>query len=451
MPILQTPSGTRAEDILRQVNQAGNRPPNGGDQATTQKWVMEQLNNDPAYNPGLRNPIRTNVPQSQQDYIMRLLAESKATEDPKANVNKLTNGYYKSPEFAEQTQAYTDALQHLEDMLGGKLKLCVADAYYLVENAYGNAYLSEKEYRENIMKSSAFIKEWMKQNGMDAHNNDDVHLAIQKFMSEKLTITKSSTGREYGATVKLVSHLPFYYDFEDNGGEKDHKNFFLTKCLATGSGQCSSLPAVYLTLAEALGVKAYLSVAPQHSFVKYQDNNGNILNYEPTSNWKMSDKWYQDNMHITPQAIRNHIYLDTLNSRQIIADCMIYMAWGYMKKHGSADGSFVSRCLDQASKEFPYENLYVHFVHSSMLCRMLNTICYYEGLQSMDDVRRSKQASELYSELEKNEDLIKRQGYTPMPAELYDLLLKEHEFKGRLQDSLHINRKVKRNLFTEIN
>ena len=74
---------------------------------------------------------------------------------------------------------------------------------------------------------------------------------------------------------------------------------------------------------------------------------------------------------------------------------------------------------------------------------------YYEGLQSDDDIKNSKEASHLYSELQRNEELIRRLGYTPMPADLYNQLLKEHEFKGRVQDSLHINGKVKRNLFIE--
>ena len=88
------------------------------------------------------------------------------------------------------------------------------------------------------------------------------------------------------------------------------------------------MPAIYLILAEALGVKAYLSTAPEHSFIKYPDKNGNIVNYEPTSNWKISDKWYVDNMAISAQAVRNHIYLDTFNKRQIIADQMLSLAIG---------------------------------------------------------------------------------------------------------------------------
>ena len=122
---------------------------------------------------------------------------------------------------------------------------------------------------------------------------------------------------------------------------------------------------------------------------------------------------------------------------------------GLSEKHGSADGSFVNQCLGGADKEFPYENLYARFVHSSMLGRMLNMTIYYEGLQSDDDIKNSKEASHLYSELQRNEELIRRLGYTPMPADLYNQLLKEHEFKGRVQDSLHINGKVKRNLFIE--
>lgn len=335
----------------------------------------------------------------------------------------------------------------MKDMLSGKQPLSVADAYFTMEQAYGNCYLTQKEFQTQIKRSADFIREWMRENDLDSHNNEDMHLAIQRFMSEQLTIYKSYSNDNL--SIKSATHNRFYYDYDDYQGEKDYKNYFLTKCLATGSGQCSSLPAVYLCLAEAIGAKAYLSLAPQHALIKYPDNKGHILNYEPTSNWKMSDKWYMDYMGITGEARRNHIFLDTFNSRQIVADAVIFLGLSYLKKNGSADGSFVMDCIHTANSQFAHDNVIGHTLYSSLLARMLNAIIYNEGIKNDEQLAKSEAAMEYYKGLEQNEIIIKQLGYTPIPEQFYNDMLKEQEFKGKAQQSLGIDTKKKRDLFIE--
>ena len=223
----------------------------------------------------------------------------------------------------------------------------------------------------------------------------------------------------------------------------------LLKCLATGGGQCSSMPVVYLSLAERLGATAYLSLAPQHSFIKYPDKAGNIVNYEPTSNWKISDKWYADNMAITPEARRSGIYLDTLNSRAIVADCILSLAAGYMQKYGSADGRFVDDCLGASMPCFKRPHIQALFIKSAQLARMLHTVVINTGIRSFDDIPKSPQANEYYTALSKNEALIKNLGYRDEPRELYAQLIRESEFKGKVQAEKGIDGKHKRSMFTK--
>src|SRR5690606_10776946 len=104
------------------------------------------------------------------------------------------------------------------------------------------------------------------------HDAEALHMGIQKFMGDTLYI--HSNGKRKG-------HLPYYYDFIDPIG-KDRRNYFVTKTLATGSGQCHTLPVVYLLLAEALGVEAYMAYNPQHSFIRFRNNGGSVINYETT-------------------------------------------------------------------------------------------------------------------------------------------------------------------------
>jgi hypothetical protein len=248
--------------------------------------------------------------------------------------------------------------------------------------------------------------------------------------------------------VHTKQHLPFCYDYEDFKGEDDFRNFFLTKTLATGSGQCNSLPAVYLILAEALNAPAYLSFAPHHALIKYPGDNGIIHNYEPTSNWNITDDWYMDHLFISPEAMQSGIYLDTLNKKQIVANCMVDLAHGYLQKFGLTDGVFIANCMKEAEKYFPrHNNITVHFLFSCCLARKLDKVLRANKITDLKDISKVPEAKIIYEALSQNEEMILRLGYRDEPREIYDQLMKEAEFKGIRQKSMNFNDKQKRSLY----
>ncbi len=347
---------------------------------------------------------------------------------------------------------FVAAYQHINDMLTGKTKLSVADAYYTMERGYGNPYLTKPEYDGILAQSVDFIRNWMQQHNLDPKDNLSVHLAIQKFMSQSLTVSKAITLKDGKKQFKTVTHQPFFYDYDDYQAFKDHRNFFLTKCLATGSGQCSSMPAVYLVLSEALGVKAYLSFAPMHSFIKYPDNSGAIQNYEPTSNWEISDKWYMDNMFISQEARNSGLFLDTLNSRQVVAHCVFDLCFGYTRKNDWWDHAFLKDAILSAAKYFPRNNNLVGLAMYSVYLRsLLFTIMRANHIKAVDDIPSNVDAMSVYQEFLGNEAYIKRLGYQDVPDTMYAGLMQEHEFKGRLQKMRNYNGKQKRSLFISTN
>lgn len=390
--------------------------------------------------------VRTAVAQKQRE-IEQLIGEIKVSQ--KVPFKHLSS----TPDTIgneKATRAFAPALQHLQDMLRGKAALSVADAYYTMESAYGNPYLTRKQFYDIIHQSAAFIKIWMQQNRLDQRDQYAVHNAIQKFMSGELSITIVTRHNEKGSTAKTITHRPFYYDYNDYQGGQDYRNFFVTKCLATGFGQCNSMPVVYLLLAEKLGVQAYLSFAPQHSFIKYPDNHGYILNYEPTSNWEISDKSYKDNMFISPRAVSSGIYLDTLGSRQIVANCIFDLAVGYMRVDRTLNDDFVLACLRAGNTYFPrHNNLQALFIYSVHLKTRLRGVLINHGITDIAQIDSDPEARALYQEYLGNEADIARLGYQDMPVGMYEALIKEHEFKGKVQNVRNINGKEKRNLFEE--
>lgn len=347
-------------------------------------------------------------------------------------------------------KGFEDALKRLNDMLSGKVRLSVADAYYTIENAFGNTYLTREEYNNIIKESVGFIKAWMVENKLNPGDNYMVHYAIQKFMSEPLTINKVIKGKDNATIIEPITHQPFHYDYNDYDGYKDYRNLFLTKCLATGFGQCASMPAAYLVLAEGLGVKAYLSFAPQHSFIKYPDNSGYINNYEPTSNWEISDKWYKDNMFISAKAVESGIYLDTLNYRQIVANCIFDLATYYIIVDRTGREDFIINCLRSGTPHFPKNNnLPSLFVYGMHLKTMLRESMRKYGITNIDDITKAPEAKKLYDEYMGNEAYITKLGYQDIPAGMYEEMLNHQEFRGKIQKEYNISGKDKRSLFSK--
>lgn len=439
-PTQKMPMGATSQDIINQQNRQamqmmGYNPPAvpSSDPYERHQFIINQNNQS----------VNLSRQFQQEKELLNLLNEVHATEkgSPKVDMK-----YFKTPEFAAKIKSYTDALQNTKEQLTGKRKLSVADAYFIMENAYGNSYLTKKEYDNILNEGAEFMQKWLVQNGYNPNDNEAKHLAIQKYLKDTLTITIISP--DGIKPPQKITHYPYFYDYEDFKGEKDYRNYFTTKCLATGSGQCNSLPAVYNSFAEKLKAKSYLTFAPLHSFIKYPDNSGKIKSYEPTSSWHISDPWYSDNMFISPKAKESGIYLDTLNRKQIVANCVIDLAFGYLKKHGASDGEFVKECITTAMQYFPKKNnIQAYFVYSSLLARQLEMVLYQNQITDLKDINKSPEAVQLYSALLKNEEVIKQLGYQDTPEELYEELMQEHEFKGKKQQEKNLSGKEKRNLF----
>lgn len=345
-----------------------------------------------------------------------------------------------------QQKKYDDALQTLKDMLSGKKQLSIAGAYYTIENAYGKPYMGKEEFLKQLKESAEFIKAWLQQNNYSHDDAEARHYGIQKFMSEELSITQAVKDDNH-ANFQTTIHKPFHYDYEDFSGEKDFRNFFVTKLSATGTGQCNSMPAMYLCLAEALNTEAYLSFAPQHSFIKYKDAEGVLHNYEPTSNWHITDRWYQDNMFISAEAKRSGIFLDTANSRQLIANCMVDLAHSYMVKFDAWDEKFIADCITSSKVAYPRDNnINTYFVYSRLLERKIEAMMYKNKVTKIEDAVKIPECQQLISAYRQNERKITELGYRPLPEKLYKQMMEEYEFKSKLQKEKSDSKK-KRALF----
>ena len=399
--------------------------------------IKQSMSNDPAYKSIGSDPIQQLRPNFHElvDDVME-----KAKKMSPLNKQKVAS-----------VQTYADnkkALDVIKKQLDGLAHLSLAEAYYEIEQAYGNPYLSKNEYYDVINESKEFILQWMNQRNLDQKNPEAVHYAIQKFIGSKLSIRIKKGSEDVIETTKI--HFPFFYDFEDYKGEKDHRNFFVTKALATGSGQCNSLPALYLILAEQLGVQAYLSFVPHHALIMYPRNDGSLVNYEVTASTKLSSKWYKEILHIKTEAIKSGIYLKPLNKREIIGNLAIDLAHGYIRKNGLYDIKLINDCIKTASNQFPKQNnLYIHLMRSFKFSLMLEMEMEKQHIVDKDNIPKGSQADKLYNLLLKNEALIFHLGYHKLPDNIYNNLMDQHAVNKRKQNDLLLNGKKTRNLFID--
>lgn len=392
-------------------------------------------------------PPALNRQQQQHLEIQRQLALLNDVSATDRYLQK--NKFYESDRFKQSIDPYEKAFSYFNDMLEGRREVSLKDAYYEMESAYGGLQLSKAEYDQLIEKSANFIRQMILQAGLNLNDQQALHWGIQKFMGDTVTLKVKRTDN-IGLMAEIPrKHLPFHYDYVDARAMDDFRNYFVTKTLATGTGQCNSLPAVYLILAEALGAETYLSFAPQHSFIKYIDENGKIRNYEPTVNWHFSDQDYIKEMPIMTAAIQNRMYLDTLNKEQVVASLMIDLGYGFYRKNWIADGTFIRKCIEVGASHIDNSNgnMMAQKLKSELFAVEFDRLFRKYGLTSLDQVNSYPEVHQAFQRYTAQERKLKAIGYQHFPEEKYQVMLEKHDKRGRIQLAKNMNTKSKKNLF----
>ena len=424
-----------------------NLPNNGTVQPNQQLNQYQNYYPTPSTNQNNQNYNFDQQDINRQKYQEQVNREINASY---ARTNSSNIDYWKRPGFSTQTKPFSDVYNNLHDMLNGKNPLSIKDAYYEIEKAYGNVYLTKAEYDEQINKSVSFIKQWLYENHKSLKDNMALNYGIQKFMTDTLTINNKNNKEM--PNVKMT-HLGFYYDYQDYKAKIDERSYFVTKTFATGNGQCHTLPIVYLILAEQLGAQCYLSYAPIHSFIKYPDKKGIIHDFEATSNWYISDQWYKENFNIKTLAVNKKIYLNPMDKQQIIACAMIDLACSYGKKIGIADGAFITKCVDTAMNYFPNKeaNITGWLLRVKVANIKLNRIAKNNPNKTKEEIEKIPEAKVLIDELNYLDAKIESLGYEPLPESTYDKIVENQDSKGKIQKLKQIDNLKKRNLFITSN
>ena len=152
---------------------------------------------------------------------------------------------------------------------------------------------------------------------------------------------------------KKINTLPFTYNFTDPFGTQDFTNTFVTKLLQTHKGNCRSLAYLYKILADELGAKCWLSLAPNHIYIKNYSQKIGWYNTELTSGTFPTDAWIMTTGYVNPEAIKSGLYMDTLSNQQAIALCVLDLAKGYERQTKNYYDGFILKCCDLVLQYHP--------------------------------------------------------------------------------------------------
>lgn len=259
---------------------------------------------------------------------------------------QIVESYINNPDFqydlpswsdTQGTEHYYQTARNLLDMLNGKTPLNLKEAVFSVENAYFEGQLDLENYDGLIKQMVDIARLKSIQDGYNWNNPETKNIMLYRVMSDTLTF-------KFPLHEKKSVSFPMQYDFDDFKGEKDYSKLFVTKLLSAHKGQCHSLPLLYLILCELAGTEAYLAFSPQHSYIKFKDRNNNWYNIELTQGMLTTDAFVIGSGFINAAAIRNGLYMQPQDKKQVIAHCLSNLASGYVNKYGY--DKFVIQCAD---------------------------------------------------------------------------------------------------------
>lgn len=327
---------------------------------------------------------------------------------------------------------FQEAFAELSDMLDGKTPQDLKRAAFLTENAFLGGQMDFEGFSRSLEEMVDLVHLKMHQEGLSAKDNDALLYMAFKYFTDTLDI-------QMPFQEQTVQTYPKTYDFEDPFGYGDPTNLFITKLMLDNSGQCKSLPLLFMVLLQELGAEAYLSFSPSHSFVKCRDKHGVWYNIELTNGMLTSDSWVVGSGYVKSEAIRSGIFLDTLNTERIIANCLVDLAQYYSWKYGAMD-SFMLQCVDKALQHHP-NNIWAVQVKSDYFTMLFEYVKQQKGYSSMEDLKNDPQAMELFMQRNRLYALADGLGYQPMPQQAYEDWLNTLEQKQ--QEQAHQDRLIK--------
>ena len=328
----------------------------------------------------------------------------------------LFNALSQSPDTVLEN--YTKAYDELNQMLRGTAPTSLKRAVYLTENAFFDNSLPYQDYLNEIDKLTRLTQAVAASDAplyarYEGKDRQQLILA-----SSIYRVLKDSLFFEGPDKRRQLIKAPYTYDLEDFWGEQNWTKMFVTKVLLTQTGNCHSLPTLYKILADELGVKAYLALAPNHTYIKQWNDKMGWYNTELTTGQFPVDSEIKWNSYIKTETIAAGIYMDTLSPRETIAYVVTDLAQGYIKKSGYEDINHPLAWLETALQYYPdYINALI--LKAELKKKLYEKAMAEKGARHFSKLWKDRSQKSKFDELEQEYLRIHQLGYRRMPKEMY--------------------------------
>jgi len=315
---------------------------------------------------------------------------------------------------AQTSKQYDDAYDFIEKILIDETELNFKDAVFVVENAYFDGNLNMEALNQEI-EMLVELTNFISDTELITYQKKDKdivtkHAALFKVMNDTMLIVLDSND--------VTVHYPYTYDFDDPLGQKDWSSMFVSKLLETGKGNCHSLPYLYKILADELEIPCYLAFAPNHIYIKSYAQSTGWYNTELTSATFPIDAWIMASGYITTDAIRNGLFMDTINTKQAVAHCLVDLAHGYQQKFGREDPAFVIQCCNTTLEYHPV-NVNAMLTKAEAQKHYIHTLMKSQNLGKPEGLFADTAIAEMYSDMEQTYVRLHQLGYRRMPEKMY--------------------------------
>ena len=321
-----------------------------------------------------------------------------------------------------QKQCFSEAKAELENMLSGKSPLDYERAVFVTENAYWNnavdyanfesiidiyvnniKILTEINRKEQNFKAT--LTESVEQQ-QEAYNNLLYNWAIYTYLTDTITIL---------AQKKLFYHTPCQYSTSDPFGSFDWKNSQVFSLLNpyNKTANCYAQASFFRILAGRLQTDAQLGVAPGHTYITHTDPKGIHYNIElPTRSFPGAGSIMT--LTYTPiEAVQSGIAMRSLDLKQSVALCLVYLAKGYEHRFNIKADGFVLQCAETALQYDPL-NLNAMLLKAEVL---------EEKIISSGRTMKQLQNDEVFNEYQNLITSLYEKGYREMPTDMKNAII----------------------------
>ncbi|PVD50631.1 hypothetical protein DC498_18730 [Terrimonas sp.] len=281
----------------------------------------------------------------------------------------------------------------------------------MVESGRQSEFKSYDDYEKKLDNLVDFVNYYYKWQRTNKYRQpDSVNYLKNQSIYYSLFDTLSISFQNNIYNTKFV---PFSYSFENILGG-NVTDMFVTKLLSSKKGDCHSLSYLYKIIADRIGAKCWLALAPNHIYIKNFSQQYGWYNTELTSRSFPSDAWIMASGYISADAIRSNIYMDTLSNQQSIGLCVLDLAKAYEYETKNYYDGFILKCCDLV--------LQYHATNPMALLLKAETLKKVYLKQKKGNAVTAKQA---YDEMEAAYITLAKLHYREMPKEMYDKWVKQ--------------------------